>query len=221
MLLKNSSKILCVSKTLIETLPSKYKHVAEYLPNGVDLDFYQSYRFKKKNDMKYISLIGISISEALFYLNIFPKIKRKYKEVKMLIVGGGPRYPLIKNYVKNNKQKEDFIITGYIPYSQIREYFYMTDVGLYPTLKNRYYDSACPLKIIEYSACNKPVVASDLEELRRLNFPNVFLANPNAQDFLVKITEALEYEGKFPNLEEYSWKNLALKLEKIIKSVNS
>ena len=214
---KNAHKILCVSKTLVDSIPSKYQDRVEYLPNGVDLDYFKSFNYSKKDSTRYISLIGISISESLFYLDIFPKIKQKIDDVKLLLVGSGPRYPLIEQYIKK-KNVSDYILTGYIPYEKVRKYFYMTDVGLYPTLQNRYYDSACPLKVMEYSAVFKPVVSTDLEELRRLKFPNVFLAKPTAEDFIKKIAVALNYEGPFPNLEEYSWQNLTKKLEKIIKN---
>ncbi|MFW9987567.1 MAG: glycosyltransferase family 4 protein [Candidatus Odinarchaeota archaeon] len=215
-----STKILCVSKTLMNSLPNRHKIKAEYIPNGVDLDFYKSYSFTQdKYNTKYISLIGISISESPFYLDVFPKIKEKLNNIKMLLVGGGPRFPMIKNYIDQRKDKNDFILTGYIPYGKIRKYFYMTDVGLYPTLKNRYYDSACPLKVMEYSAASRPVVATDLEELRKLNFPNVFLANPTSKDYEEKIIKALNYNGPFPNLEEFTWKNIAKKLEKTLLKI--
>lgn len=217
---KNASKILCISKTLIDSIPQKYRDKAVYLPNGVDLDFYKNFEdYKKETDTKYISLIGLNISESLFYLDVFPKIKEKIENIKMILVGGGIRYPIIKNYILKNKDPSDFILTGFVPYNQVRKYFYMTDVGLNPTLKNRYYDVACPLKVMEYSGALKPIVSTDLAELRRLNFPNIFLAKPNAEDFLEKIIMALKYKGDFPNLKEYDWQNLSKKLDKILHEI--
>ncbi|MHA1725186.1 MAG: glycosyltransferase family 4 protein [Promethearchaeota archaeon] len=218
---EHASKILCISKTLIDSMPTKYKEKAEYLPNGVDLDFYRNYENLEKNsNTKYISLIGLNISESLFYLDIFPKIKERVnQDIKMVLVGGGIRFPIIKNYILKKKNPSDFILTGFVPYNQVRKYFFMTDVGLNPTLKNRYYDVACPLKVMEYSAASKPIVSTELAELRRLNFPNIFLAKPNTEDFLEKILMALNYKGEFPNLEEYDWKNLSKKLDKILHEI--
>ncbi len=214
---EHASKILCISKTLIDFIPNRYKQKAEYLPNGVDLEFYRNFKsFGEKSNTKYISLIGLNISESLFYLDIFPKIKNRVNyDIKMVLVGGGIRYPIIKDYILRRKNPSDFILTGFVPYNKVRKYFFMTNVGLNPTLKNRYYDVACPLKVMEYSAALKPIVSTDLAELRRLNFPNIFLAKPNAEDFLEKILIALNYKGEFPNLEEYDWKNLSKKLDKI------
>ncbi|KKL88323.1 hypothetical protein LCGC14_1925860 [marine sediment metagenome] len=218
--IENSSGILCVSQALIDSINDKYKNKTYYLPNGVDLKFFQSFKdFEKKEDLKYISLIGLSISESLFFLDIFPEIKKYKNNIKMLLVGGGHRLPPIKNYLKKYKNYRDYILTNYIPYEKIREYFNMTDVGLYPTLKNHYFDSACPLKVMEYSAALKPVVSTDLTELRNLNFPNVFLAKPTKKDFIEKILLALDYKGPFPNLKEFDWKYLSGKLENIFKNI--
>ncbi len=217
---ENAQRIICVSKTLLEDLEPKYRKKANYLPNGVDLDYYKSYKgIRGKDDINYISLIGINISESPFYLDIFPKVKEEVENVRMLLVGGGVRYPMIKNYIKSKKDPSDFIMTGFIPYKKIRKFFFITDVGLNPTLKNRYYHSACPLKVFEYTAARKPVVSTNLKELKRLNFPNVFLAEPNADDFLENIKKALNYNGSYPNLEKFDWKYLSKKLEKIIKNI--
>ncbi len=217
---ENANKILCVSNTLLESIKPEWREKAVYLPNGVDLNFYKS--FKYSNDdrkFKYISLIGLNISESLFYLNIFPKIKEKINDVKLLLVGGGIKYPVINNYINRFKDKADYVLTGFIPYNKIREFFYMTDIGLYPTLQNMYYHSACPLKIFEYSAALKPVVSTDLMELRKLNFSNVYLAKPTADDFIKKIVMAFQHKDSFPNLEKFDWDYLSKKLEKVIKSI--
>lgn len=214
---ENADKILCVSKTILENIKPKWKEKVVYLPNGVDLNFYKSFKYSNNDKQtKYISLIGLNISESLFYLDIFPKIREKIDDVKLLLVGGGVKYPIIKNYINRFKDKSDFILTGFIPYHKIREYFYKTDVGLYPTLQNLYYHSACPLKIFEYTAALKPVVSTDLMELRKLNFPNVYLAEPTAEDFIEKIIQALNHKSSYPDLNKFDWVYLSKNLEKII-----
>lgn len=217
---KNSSKILCVANTLLESIDHKYQEKAIYLPNGIDLNFFRAdQNFKNQNDTKIVSLIGLGCTESTFYLDIFPEIKKDIENIKMLLVGGGIKFPLIYNYISNKKNREDYILTGYIPYNQIRDYFIMSDVGLYPSIINRYFDSATPIKIMEYSAVHKPVVSTDLKEVRSLNFPNVFLAKPNVKDYIKKIKQALNYEGGFPNLDELDWKFLSKKLEKVIHNI--
>ncbi len=75
------------------------------------------------------------------------------------------------------------------------------------------------MKIFEYSVLSKPVVSTDLEELRRLNLPNVILAKPTSEDFIKKIIIALNYKGLFPNLEKFDWNYLSSKLEKILRKM--
>jgi len=187
---------------------------------GLILTFSMCFRGKKKAaDTKYISLIGLSVAESPFFLDIFPKIKKVSENIKLLLVGGGLRLSEIRDYINKNKNKSDYIITGFIPYSKIRKYFFITDVGLYPTLQDIYFDCACPIKVMEYTAAKKPIVTTDLKELKRLNFPNIFLAKPTSEDFVDKIKLALNYNGPFPDLKNFDWKYLSNKLEQILNSI--
>ena len=82
------------------------------------------------------------------------------------------------------------VATGPVPPSEVADYFAATDVGLYPGDQTAYFDAACPLKVLEYTAAGKPVVATDLAELRSWGFPNVLLAPPTAEAFAGEITPA-------------------------------
>jgi len=53
----------------VDYIIPKYKEKGEYLPNGVDLEFFRNYKNfgkKKKNNQKIISLIGINLYHSLF-----------------------------------------------------------------------------------------------------------------------------------------------------------
>lgn len=65
----------------------------------------------------------------------------------------------------------------------------------------------------------KLIKIRNLEELQRLNFPNVFLANPTAEDFIEKILEVFNYNGGFLNLSEFNWQILANKLHNLFKNI--
>ena len=88
-----------------------------------------------------------------------------------------------------------------------------TDVGLYPGDANPYFDAACPIKILEYSAAGKPVVATDLAELRRLAFSNVYLAPPTPDAFGAAIVRALNERTAMPDLAAFDWDTLTAQFE--------
>jgi glycosyltransferase involved in cell wall biosynthesis len=75
------------------------------------------------------------------------------------------------------------------PYSDLPRYVAAFDVGLIPYVSNAYTRSCFPLKLYEYLAAGKPVVASGLPELAEME-PDVVLADRPAS-FVEAVEEAL------------------------------
>lgn len=221
--LKKSAAVLCVSKVLHEDA-KKYNNNCFYLPNGIDTEKFKNtdtLKVRKKYGLeknKLISLIGITCSKSLYFLDAFPLIKKKVPDIKFLIVGDSYLLPEMKRRVKS--YKEDVIFTGWVDYNEIPDYFAATDVGTYPVDENIYFDSACPIKILEYTATKKPVVSTNLAELRNLKFSNIIFAESNAKDFADMVISALINSFEYPDLTDYDWKNLAEELERILNQIN-
>lgn len=220
--LKNSSAVLCVSKVLYEEA-KEYNSNVYYLPNGVDIEKFKTANSRriiekyKLENSKVISLIGITCSERLYFLDAFPLIKKEVPEAKFLVVGDSYLIPEMKRRARGFEK--DIIFIGWVDYKEMQDYFAASDVGIYPVEKNAYYDAACPIKILEYTAANKPVVSTDLKELHNLNFPNVIFAKPNAKDFSQKVIQALNTKFHCPDLKEYDLDVLTEKLEEILESI--
>ncbi len=75
------------------------------------------------------------------------------------------------------------------PYSELPKYVAAFDVGLIPYVSNAYTRSCFPLKLYEYLAAGKPVVASGLPELAGME-PDVVLVD-GAAAFVDAINAAL------------------------------
>src|SRR5204862_3659669 len=99
------------------------------------------------------------------------------------------------------------------PHDEVAAYFKATDVGLYPGDANAYFDAACPIKVLEYSAAGRPVVATDLAELRRLALPNVLLAPPEPRAFGAAIVRALRDPVPLANVYPFDWEVLTTTFE--------
>lgn len=80
------------------------------------------------------------------------------------------------------------------PYAEVPRYVAAFDVGLCPNRWNDYGRSCFPLKVFEYLAAGKPVVASGNPDLESLA-PDVRLAR-GADEFVAAITEALGRLGE-------------------------
>ncbi len=110
------------------------------------------------------------LSKALKYLP---------KEVYGLLIGG--QETKIKE-LKKLFNGENLILTGQIDYRKVPLYLAAADVLVLPNKKgnvnSEYYTS--PLKLFEYMASRKPIVASDLPSIREvLNETNAILVEPD------------------------------------------
>jgi glycosyltransferase involved in cell wall biosynthesis len=190
------------------------------VPNGIDL-----HKFKKTNPErirrkyrldkeKIISLIGITCSESFYFLDSVQFIREAVSQVKFMVVGDSYLIPEMKKHVE--KYRDDVIFTGWVDYNEIPDYFAASDVGTYPVEKNVYFDSACPIKVLEYTAAKKPVVSIELEELKLLGFKNIVFSEPNARDFAKNVIKAMNKTFNYPSLSEFDWEKLSQRVENII-----
>lgn len=166
-----------------------------------------------------VSLIGLTCSESLFFLETFEQLSTFSDEYAFLLVGGKP--------IKQRIEREatdlgiDVITPGWVDYEMIEDYFAATDVGLYPVDQSRYYDAASPIKIFEYTAAKVPVVSTNLDEVRHLNFPNVARSEPTPDGFrdtIIEVGQSEKYD-KYPELNQYRWESIASTVEEIIQKV--
>ena len=79
---------------------------------------------------------------------------------------------------------------GEKPYAEVPRYVAAFDVGLIPYVSNAYTRSCFPLKLYEYLAAGKPVVATGLPELAGMDPDVVLSETPSA--FIAAIQDALE-----------------------------
>jgi glycosyltransferase involved in cell wall biosynthesis len=79
---------------------------------------------------------------------------------------------------------------GEKPYAELPRYVAAFDVGLIPYVSNAYTRSCFPLKLYEYLAAGKPVVAAGLPELAGME-PDVVLAETPSV-FITAVQEALD-----------------------------
>ena len=215
--------ITCVSKTLVKDASTLHSNI-HYLPNGVDSERFLNGRRRETREkygiaegVKVIGLIGVTASPTMFFLDAAKELERRIGDFVYLIVGDGPAAERMKAH--SLVRKVPVIFTGWVPFEGIEDLFAAIDVGIYPVDQNLYFDSAFPIKILEYTAARKPVVSTDIHEVRSLGFPNVGLCDPNPRDFAEKVSQALNYNGSYPSLEEFSWKRISRRLEEIVESV--
>lgn len=221
--MKIADAVVCTSQVLVERTKQQHAHTY-YLPNGVDLGAAAAAngdRVRRQYELdgaKVVSLIGVTASTHLFYVEGIAAAARDVPNLTFLLVGDGGEL----GEAMTRRARElglRTVVTGPVPPSEVADFFAATDVGLYPGDQNAYFDAAAPLKVLEYSAAGKPVVATDLAELRNWGFPNVRLAAPTPAAFAREIKLALQEPHERPELSDFSWTTLSARLLAILDEV--
>lgn len=171
------------------------------IPNAVDIekfkmdacDIEQAKKLKKVlnlNNEFVLGFIGSLYSyEGLRALMAsFSKLNQACGPLKLVIVGGGPDYEAMHQHWLHHEQKEHIILVGKVPQSQVKAYYHLIDVCVYPRHAMRLTQLVTPLKPLEAMAMNKCVLASDVQGHRELIHNNVngFLYQADDTDDLIR-----------------------------------
>jgi glycosyltransferase involved in cell wall biosynthesis len=89
-------------------------------------------------------------------------LRKKDLGIRMLVVGGGDRLPYYRELARKMGLEDAIIFTGPTPYSEGPAFISAMDLCLicrYPSKESHH---SLPLKLLEYMACEKPVVSPKL-----------------------------------------------------------
>ena len=97
-------------------------------------------------------------------LEAFQKSGLAGRGVKVMLIGDGQAMAGLRQYVKDNRLDGSVIFTGPVPHSSVPPYLDLIDIAVQPAA-NEY---CCPMKILEYMALGKPIVAPRQENIQEL-----------------------------------------------------
>ena len=124
----------------------------------------------------------IYVGRLVFYKNIeilvkaINIVKKQEKEIKLVIVGGGPQLEKIQDMVKNMNLEDNIIIKGYVSSEEKIKLISESNAMLFPSLCEGF-----GLVILEAFSQNKPVLVSDIPPMSDIinHEETGFLLNPN------------------------------------------
>lgn len=204
--LKKFERDLCNSADFVTTVSEEDKQKLEEIgvhapikivPNGVDYYRYQiSIEVKDKMRQKY----GIQKNDTILVFHgsldyrpnadadnllieyVFPELDKKYKNLKLLLIGPGHLKKIGKKIIQ----------LPTIPFDEFPEHLSMGDIGVVPL----YAGSGTRLKIIEYLALGIPTVSTEIgaRGLPVTDNENIIIAKSDKGDFVGKTIRLLEDE---------------------------
>jgi glycosyltransferase involved in cell wall biosynthesis len=91
------------------------------------------------------------------------------------------------------------------------------DVGLCPYAKTPMDDARSPMRLLAYAAAGLPTVCTELEEVKRMNFPNVVLVEDSMSAMIDGIKRALRLpRSRPPQMDDYDLRRLVSRYEAVL-----
>lgn len=137
-------------------------------PNGVDIKscsnksgeyIREKYHLGNSKVIIYVGVIGKPRYLRLL-IEAFSKVKETRRDVRLLMVGDGTDRKNLENLVGELGIEDAVIFTGQVRQAEVPNFIAAADVGMDPRPPAYYYKASSPIKIFEYMAMGKPVVAS-------------------------------------------------------------
>jgi teichuronic acid biosynthesis glycosyltransferase TuaC len=222
---KSANAVLTVSKSLKSHI-SKFRkgkpiHV---LNNGIDLKLFKTAgkvdarkKLKLPLKSKIIVFIGHleSIKGSKILIDAFDRIRKIHPDTYLLLSGKIDDVDIMhKNIIYRKFSNREEVVLG----------LNAADVAALPNPVNNFTKYCFPYKLLEYMACNLPIVATDIGDVSlMLRKYKGSLCRPNdSEDLANKIILKLKenQEVVYGGIKKLSWKELSLKLYGILNSLH-
>ena len=225
-----AARVIVVSEELKQFL-GRYRNRANkirIIPNGADIiAFYPdrpSHLIRDQYNLSKFTVIGFSGSFHYWHgMDILHRLIEETLSTHMrsafLLIGEGPhRSRLVEHFGSNHEGR--VILPGNIDHEAVPDYISAMDIVVapYPPLDFFYYS---PLKVFEYMAAGKPVVATRIGQISSVivHELNGLLFNPGSydqlRDHVFRLVEDRELRHRLGRkaretiVKDYSWKHSA------------
>lgn len=149
-------------------------------------------------------------------------------KVKLLILGDGELWDTLQDIKNKHDNYNRIILAGWQPYSVVPRYLSAADICILPAHDNEIMKYIVPIKIYEYMAMRKPVIATALFGLQKeFGFGNGVNYIENIEEILeksmfLKETNIIEEEGKraYSFVKSLTWDSITDEFEIFIKDLH-
>ena len=235
---KKSKAIIVITDKLKELLIKKgiNKNKILVAPDGVDIEKFNidisKEEARKKMNLPQDKKIVLYTGHLYEWkgAQILADASKLLDNNTLIIFVGGTEND-VKEFKNRNIDKKNLLILGYKPYSQIPYYLKASDILVLPNSGKTEIskDWTSPMKMFEYMASKRPIIASNLPSIREiLNKNNAILVKPDSSEDLAQGIECIlkdfDLSDKilrkaFKDVQKYSWLNRVKKILIFIKSL--
>jgi len=223
---KHADTITTVSHTLKNKIKKVRKDNVFVVQNGVDIKLFRSLNKEKcrkslnlPKNAKIIAYAGSiqRLQGINTLIDAFKKLKKSVKTLKLVVAGRF--FKGEEKYIHLNQ--EGIIYLKSLNQDKVPELINAADVVVVPNLENAFTKYCFPYKVVEYMACNKPIVATNVGDVGiLLRKHKEVLCRPNdKKDMMDKIKGQLNKKNISYRKDalQNSWDNIAKNLNKVLK----
>ena len=234
--MSKADKIIAVTPKLKELIHSEYGVKSDritVIQNGADTELFKPMdvtqvrdELNLRQECNYICFIGTLVEwQGIEYLiRSMPLILSECPQTQLLIVGDGQMKQELVALAEEIGVLNKVIFAGMVPYYKVPLYINASDVCVAPKVGLR--SGYSPLKLCEYMACGKPVVASRASGLEILeDSQGGILVEPgNSYELATAITKLMQDKelgnkmgenGRKYVVENQSWASVATRVAEV------
>ena len=225
-IIRKSSLITCASPALAEEAAKKTKAAVAVITNGIDLKLYRPIDRNKCREMLKMPMNGKIITYAGgirgIGIDVLVKAfnKLEEKDAKLMLIGDEIKSKYAYTAATSD---EKIIVVGSMPYEKLLYYLNASDVLVVAYESNEFTKVMyAPYKLIDYMALNKPIVCTDVGEMRKMLGDDRLICRPHdTEDMAKKIAAALKIKRveHRKKLSRFTWQKLGEKLDNAIKAM--
>lgn len=231
--LKFADKILSNTKDII---PKQFHSKVVVTHDGADI---ASFGYDENGANEIREKYGLKGQKVVIYVGVLSEghgpdillgVAENLRNVKFLMVGKD--LESLREEAEKRGVADRFVFTGFVKHEEIPKYISAADVTVAPYRMTKRMKTTgipphlSPIKVFEYMACGKPVVASDIGIVRDVVEENKcgLVAKPDVEDFAEKIRMLLEDaslrkelgENGLEAVKNYTWDKIG---EEILRTL--
>ena len=223
--IKRADLVTTVSYTLKDKIKTIRENKVYVIQNGLDdklfkpLDRMRSRKFLKLPKNKRIVAYAGSIQRAQglhILISAFEKLEDKIDNLYLVLAG--KFYKNEDKYI--NLSHECILYFGSLPQNKIALLINAADVVVVPNPDNNFTRYCFPYKIVEYMACNVPIVATNIGDVGKLlsTYKNSLCKPNDASDMADKIKIQLNKNRiNYRKIAiDFTWSNISKKFDSIL-----
>ena len=242
--LKTADCIICVSKAgknhLINTWSVPTEKIVVF-PNAVDVKLFKP-NIEVSNDIR--SSLGVDSNPLIIFvgsfyewhdvetlLNAFAQVTITHPEVRLVLVGDGSQRQAMMQLSADLGISHVVRFTGVVAHHEIPRFLREADIAVVPYPKMKHEMWLSPLKLFEYMASGKAVIASEVGQLTEVvkDGYNGLLVPPGDASAMtaalnrliedVTLRSQLGQHARDDAVSKYSWEHYVSNLERVYTAV--